>query len=144
VFFIPNINSLERAFELTWGELIALEPRLNELLWEARAAGAGCRHREDVERVFVPFRNALADLIGFRGSHHSHPVLGSVGAYEVAYWRLYEAVCGPLACPVAVQETEKQEAEAAPRQRRAPAPAGFLRLIPALRQLATLVGSPGE
>ena len=96
---IPNIQHLERALDVTWGELTGLEPRLNELLWQVRAAGAGCRDREDVERVFARFRNALADLVGFRGSHQCHPVLGSVGAYEVAYWRLRQAVSGLLPRP---------------------------------------------
>jgi hypothetical protein len=42
----------------------------------------------------------VAELVGFRGRHH-HPVLGSVGAHEVAYWRLREAVAGLLPRPTA-------------------------------------------
>jgi hypothetical protein len=49
-----------------------------------------------VERFFSPLRNSLAGLVGFAGKHHRHPVLGSAGAYEVAYWRLYDAVAGLL------------------------------------------------
>jgi hypothetical protein len=45
-----------------------------------------------VARVFGPLRNELAGLLGFAGKHRRHPVLGSVGAYEVAYWKLYHAV----------------------------------------------------
>src|SRR5262249_33176669 len=33
-------------------------------------------------------------LIGFAGRHHRHPVLGSTGAYEVAYWKPYDTVAG--------------------------------------------------
>jgi hypothetical protein len=46
--------------------------------------------------VFAPFRDAVAELVGFRCGRSTHPVLGSVGAYEVAYWRLREAVAGLL------------------------------------------------
>jgi hypothetical protein len=95
VIDIPNIQHLERALDVTWGELTGLEPRLNELLWQVRAAGAGCRDREDVERVFARFRNALADLVGFRGSHQCHPVLGSVGAYQAWTAAGFPAVTPP-------------------------------------------------
>ena len=92
----PRVQDLERAHAVSWGELAGLEPELAELLWRARAAGAGCGGWEDVERVFAPFRDAVAELVGFRGRHSRHPVLGSVGAYEVAYWRLRAAVSGLL------------------------------------------------
>jgi hypothetical protein len=101
---IPKVRELEQTFDVTWHELAGLEPRLNELLWHARAAGAGCGSWEDAERVFAPFRDAVAELVGFRGKHHRHPLLGSVGAYEVAYWRLREAVTGLLPRPAAVRE----------------------------------------
>jgi hypothetical protein len=91
---IPKLHDLERSHGVTWNELTALDPRLNELLWQARAAGVACDCQEDVRRVFAAFRNALYDLVGFRSGHASHPVLGSVGAYEVAYWRLHDAVSG--------------------------------------------------
>jgi hypothetical protein len=83
-------------FGVTWGELVEREPRLDALLRRARLAGAGCRAFADVDRVFGPLRNELAALIGFAGKHHSHPVLGSAGGYEVAYWNLYNAVAGQL------------------------------------------------
>ena len=92
----PTAHDLERSHGVTWGELAELEPRLHELLWKARAAGAGCRCREDMHRVFAPLRDALTELVGFMGRHRDHPVLGSVGAYEVAYWRLRDAVAQPL------------------------------------------------
>jgi hypothetical protein len=94
-------HELERAHGVTWAQLVELEPRLNELLWKARESGSRCRCREEVSEVFSPFRNAVAELVGFRGPHRDHPVLGSGGAYEVAYWRLYEAVTGLLPRPSA-------------------------------------------
>jgi hypothetical protein len=92
---------VERALGVTWGELVGLEPRLEELLRQARADGARCRDRADLERIFAPLRDAVTELVGFRGRHHDHPVLGSVGAYEVAYWRLRDAVAGLLPPPAA-------------------------------------------
>ena len=80
----PRIQDLERFHRVTWGELAQWEPRLHELLWRARAAGARCRHGNDVQREFAPLRNALTELVGFLGRHSRHPLLGSVGAYEVA------------------------------------------------------------
>jgi hypothetical protein len=96
---IPNIHELERRHGVTWGQLASLEPRLDELLWQARAGGARCRCREEAGRVFAASRNALAELVGFRGRHRGHPVLGSVPAYEVAYWRLYAAAAALLPKP---------------------------------------------
>jgi hypothetical protein len=89
---IPKSHDLERIHGVTWWQLTDLEPRLNELLWKARQDGARCRCQEEVARAFGPIRNAVAELVGFQGRHRNHPVLGSVGAYEVAYWRLYDAV----------------------------------------------------
>ena len=115
---IPKVDDVERAHRVTWGELAGLEPRLNELLWQVRAAGAACRCGEDAHRAFAPIRDAVAELVGFRGRHRHHPVLGSVGAYEVVYWRLHDAVCGLLSRPGAeLQDTRKEDA--CPPRRRA-------------------------
>ena len=118
---IPKIQDLERARGVTWGELAGLEPQLTDLLWRARVAGANCRSREDVSRVFAPFRAALAELVGFVGRHSRHPVLGSVGAYEVAYWRLHDAVAGLLPRPADVQAPERVTVEAYSEGSREPA-----------------------
>jgi hypothetical protein len=93
----PEVNAVQRAFRITWDKLVELEPQLETLLRRAQTAGAGCRTFTDVDRVFGPVRNELADLIGFSGKHHNHPVLGSVAALEVAYWKLYDAVAGQVA-----------------------------------------------
>jgi hypothetical protein len=92
----PNFRNLERLSGITWHDLAELEPRLSELLWAARAASATCRRWSDVDRVFAPIRNILTEVVGFAGRHHRHRVLGSVGAYDVAYWKLYDAVAGLL------------------------------------------------
>jgi hypothetical protein len=91
-----NLRDLERLSGITWHELVALESKLSELLWEARQACVRCRRRSDVDRVFAPLRDSLTELVGFGGKNRSHPVLGSAGAYQIAYWKLYGAVTGLL------------------------------------------------
>jgi hypothetical protein len=125
----PNVNDVQRAFGISWGQLVELEPQLESLLGRAWPAGTNCRTRSDVDRVFGPLRNELAALIGFAGKHHSHPLLGSVGAYEVAYWKLYNAVVGsmPGRAGGAAEAPEPQRGETAaetcPRESVATAPA---------------------
>jgi hypothetical protein len=93
----PNFRDLERLSGITWRDLAELEPRLAELLWGARQAAVTCRRWADVDRAFSPIRNALGGLVGSAGEHQGHPVLGGAGAYEVAYWKLYDTVAGLLA-----------------------------------------------
>jgi anti-anti-sigma factor len=88
----PSVSNVQRTFGVTWGELVDAEPQVESLLWRAREGGAHCHTFADVQRVFGLLRNELAGLLGFAGKHRRHPVLGSVGAYEVAYWKLYDAV----------------------------------------------------
>jgi hypothetical protein len=95
----PRVQELEDLHGITWGELVDLEPQLDQLLRKASIAGAACRDRSGAARVFAPFRNALPELIGFSGTHRGHPVLGSLGAYEVAYWKLYDTIAGLLPPP---------------------------------------------
>jgi hypothetical protein len=90
------IQDRQPAPSVTWGELTELEPRLNELLWQARVEGARCRCWQDVKLVFGPIRAAVIELVGFLSRHREHPVLGSVDAYQVADRRLHAAVSGLL------------------------------------------------
>jgi hypothetical protein len=92
----PSVDDVQRAFGVTWGEVVELEPRVEALLGRARRAGAHCRTLADVAWAFGPVRDELAGLIGFAGERQRHPVLGSDGAFEVAYWKLYDAVAGSL------------------------------------------------
>jgi hypothetical protein len=103
----PNVDDLQRAYGIAWGQLVELEPQVETLLWRARQVGATCRTFADVDRAVNSLRDELTSLIGFFGKHHRHPVRGSAGAYEVAYWKLYDAVggllprhaCGPEKAP---------------------------------------------
>jgi hypothetical protein len=92
----PRFGDLERIYGITWRDLAELEPRLGELLWAARQAGVGCRRWADVSRLFAPVRKTLAGLVGFDGEHRNHPILGNPGAYQVAYWKLFDIVAGRL------------------------------------------------
>jgi hypothetical protein len=99
-----NFRHLEKLFGVTWRDLVELEPALEGLLLTAQEMNAECRRWADVDQCFVPIGNRLSGLVGFAGRNHRHPVLGSTRAYEVAYWRLYEAVAGLL--PARSREAE--------------------------------------
>jgi hypothetical protein len=90
------VDDMQRVHGISWAELVEGEPELKCLLWQARSAGARCQKIADVNRAFVPLRNELAGLLGFTSKHRWHPILGSIGAYEVAYWKLYDALGGLL------------------------------------------------
>jgi hypothetical protein len=90
------VEDVQRVFGVAWAQVVELEPRVETLLGRARMAGADCRTMADVARAFGPLRNELAGLIGFAGEHQRHPLLGGPGAYEVAYWKLYDALAGSL------------------------------------------------
>jgi hypothetical protein len=110
----PNFRDLERVSGITWNDLTALEFRLEELLWAARAVSATCRRWSDVDRAFAPIRNTLTELAGFAGRHHRHGVLGSTGAYQVAYCKLYDAVAGLLPVAIAEASFDTQRREIVP------------------------------
>jgi hypothetical protein len=114
----PDFRDLEHFSGITWGDLTALEPRLEELLWAARQAGVACRLWSDVDRAFAPVRNTLTDLVGFTGTNHRHPILGCCGAFQIAYWKLYDAVAAslPARASCAAKAPEKH------RGRRLPTP----------------------
>jgi hypothetical protein len=95
----PNFRDLERLSGITWCGLTALEPRLEELLWRARTASVNCNCWPDVDRLFRPVWNDLVDVVGFSSRNHRHPILGTTAAYEVAYWKLFDAVVGLLPGP---------------------------------------------
>jgi hypothetical protein len=72
---------------------LAVKPMACEAARQTRVI---CRRWADVDQFFAPIRNTLTGLVGFTGKNRPHPVLGSTKAYEVAYWKLYDAVAGLL------------------------------------------------
>jgi len=119
----PNVYEVQRKHGIAWDELVALEPEMQTLLCRARMAGCACRTRHDVERAFAPVRNDLAGLVGLTGKHCRHLVLGSIGAYEVAYWKLYDAVAALLPC----RDAPRKDAELVAAGRPLPAGGGSVR-----------------
>jgi hypothetical protein len=109
-----NYRHLEKLVGVTWRDLIELEPALEELLWTARQTSVFCRRWADVDQFLVPIRNTLTGLVGFAGKSPWHPVLGSTKAYEVAYWKLYDAVAGSLPARSRAAETIRTERKLAP------------------------------
>jgi hypothetical protein len=91
-----NFRHLEELFGVTWRDLVELEPTLEELLRIAQQRSVLCRRWADVDRFFAPIRSTLSGLVGLTRKNQGHPVLASAQAYEVAYWKLYDAVAGML------------------------------------------------
>jgi hypothetical protein len=105
---IPNVREIEQHHGVYWCQLAESEPRVQKMLWRARQAGAECRQWSEVEQLFTPFRHELAGLLGFAGRHRHDPLLGSLAAYEVAHWKLYEAIAG-LLHRIEVSDTSRAE-----------------------------------
>ena len=99
MFSSPKVQDVEHSRGVQWAELAGLEPELNRLLWRARQIGGAIRSWSEVGDAFAPLRSEMAELVGFSGRRREHPVLGTVGAYDVAYWKLYDAVAGLLPRP---------------------------------------------
>jgi hypothetical protein len=113
----PNFRILERLSGITWADLTALEPRLVKLLGTAKQASTTCRGWSDLDRTFAPIRDALAELVGFAGCNHWHPVLGGSRGHAVAYWKLYDVVARMLPAaragePVETRHEKREEAVA--------------------------------
>src|SRR5262249_11945222 len=99
MFSMPKVRDVEHTHGVRWADLTAAEPELNRLLWRARAVGGSVRGWSEVFAAFAPLRTELAELVGFSGKHRRHPVLGTHGAYDVAYWALQGAVSALLPRP---------------------------------------------
>lgn len=89
---VTCVKNMERMHKVTWDQLVELEPELDNLLADARAVGQCCRTWRDVEKNWTPFKNPIHNLIGLFRKHRGHPVLGTVAAYDVTYWKLHNAL----------------------------------------------------
>jgi hypothetical protein len=105
----PSLQDRERIQGITWDDLTSAEPRLVELLSDARRACSSCRQWAEVELVFASIRSRLAELIGFTGKNNEHPVLGSPGAYKVAYCKLFDALAEAFASLECGAEIKRQQ-----------------------------------
>jgi hypothetical protein len=113
---IPEMTELERRHRVTFSRLVESEPALESLLWEASRAGAPCRSQVDVDLAFSSIRRQLCDLVGFMSKNRLHAVLGSAGAYEVSYWKLFRAVADLVRVSAITEaaNTEAANTEAVP------------------------------
>jgi hypothetical protein len=83
----------------TFDELVALEPRLADLLAEAQAVRRQKGRRLNVNQTFFAYGNFAA---GFKGrlsrlvGHASgrEGVLGTSAAYDTVYWTVYHTLSG--------------------------------------------------
>jgi hypothetical protein len=91
---VRNVKDMERIHGVRWVDLVEQEPEHDRLLKVARMVGECCRNWRDVERGWGQFKNDIAGLVGYCGKHREHPLLGTVAAYDVVYWRLHNAVAG--------------------------------------------------
>lgn len=89
---VRSVKDMERIHGVRWVDLVELEPELDGLLKFARIVGGSCRDWWDVERGWGQFKNDIAGLVGYFGKHRGHPILGTVAAYDVVYWKLHNAV----------------------------------------------------
>ena len=87
-----SVREMEKIHNIKWEQLAAEEPELDRLLSIAQMVGNACRSWHDVERGFNQFKNDILRTVGFQSKHNNHPVLGTVGAYNVVYWKLHNAV----------------------------------------------------
>lgn len=87
-----SVKDMEKMHGIKWCDLVVLEPELEPLLKIALMVGNGCRNWRDVEKGWGQFKSDIANLVGFFGKNRTHPVLGTVGAYDVVYWKLHNAV----------------------------------------------------
>lgn len=85
-------TTIETMHELTWDELVALEPRLNALLLDARASRPRRKRGFNYELAWAEFKLPIANLVGWHRTGDCDPILKSGAAYDVAYWTLYHAL----------------------------------------------------
>jgi hypothetical protein len=81
----------------TWTDLVAEEPRLAALLEEARGYRKTAKPTFCANAVWYgygsrgePLKDSVSRLVGWE--RKEHPLLGTEGAYDVAYETIYEAL----------------------------------------------------
>lgn len=92
----------ETSGRLTWESLVAMEPRLESLIEEAKALRRGGMrgHRiwDNPGDPHQSFRHRLAALVGGFRQSGEHPVLKTHEAWDLAFQRLKKVMFGPCNC----------------------------------------------
>lgn len=88
-----EFKAIEKMHQLTWEELVELEPQLDGLLFQVELSRPTPDEAEDFnyEVCWGRFKQPLADLVGWH-RRHGDPALRTQAAYDVAYWKLWHAL----------------------------------------------------
>ena len=89
-----DIKTIETHHGVTWERLGELEPALEALLaviQAARPLNPKDKHFQ-WEIVWGQFKDRIATLVGFHRRDLCDPLLKTIGAYEVAYAKLWHAL----------------------------------------------------
>jgi hypothetical protein len=92
----PGDRQGKRGPRVTWQQLVRREPRLGELLRQARAVRAKGKHFCANAVWYAQFKPRLCRLVGW--ARRDEPILGTMEAYDVAHETVYEALPGCRDC----------------------------------------------
>jgi hypothetical protein len=89
-----ELKAIEKMHKLTWEQLVELEPRLDDLLFQAELTRPEPDEAEDFnyEGAWGRFKQPIANLVGYFRRDNCDPQLKTNAAYDVAYWKLWHAL----------------------------------------------------
>lgn len=87
-----DLKDIERMHDLNWENLADLEPRLNGLLVDAVTSRPRRKRGFNYELAWARFKQPIANLVGFHRRDECDPLLKTVAAYDVVYWKIYHAL----------------------------------------------------
>ncbi len=89
-----ELKAIEEMHNLTWDELVALEPRLEALLSDAKATRPQGKRRRGFnwEVEWCYFKQPIASTVGLFRRDDCDPRLKTVAAYDVVYWKLWHTL----------------------------------------------------
>jgi hypothetical protein len=87
-----DLKDMETMHKLTWERLVEMEPRLEALLFDAKASRPRRKRGFNYELAWCEFKLPVAKLVGWHRRDDCDPLLKSQAAYDVAYWKLYHAL----------------------------------------------------
>ena len=89
---MPNEIQTKEAHRLTWDELVEIEPRLEDLLWQVKASRPVDDDSDfDYEGCWMHFKEPIANMVGWH-RRHGDERLRTTDAYQTAYRTLWNAL----------------------------------------------------